>query len=117
VMSLEDALNAKGEDGSRVGDELVRIGYAGDATPGERLPHEYLEIHIEQGPVLDAEGIQIGVVDSLQGISWHRVTVEGKAKHAGTTPTHMRRDAGLAASALNLALREISLASGSTVTN
>ena len=54
--------------------------------PGFLRPHAYLELHIEQGPVLEREGVPIGAVDNLQGISWQRMTIDGDANHAGTTP-------------------------------
>ncbi len=105
-LDVDEALNAVGTDGTRLGDELARIGYAGDLEPGAIVPHEYLELHIEQGPVLEAEGQLIGVVENLQGISWQRVTVQGTANHAGTTPTRLRHDAGYVASAIVAFLRE-----------
>jgi N-carbamoyl-L-amino-acid hydrolase len=105
-LALDTALDAIGIDGTRLGDELARIGYAGDAQPGAPVPHEYLELHIEQGPILEAERTLIGVVDNLQGISWQRITVLGKANHAGTTPTRLRHDAGYVASAIVAFLRE-----------
>ncbi|MBL1597721.1 amidase, partial [Klebsiella pneumoniae] len=61
----------------------------GDLEPGSIVPHEYIELHIEQGPVLEAEGIQIGAVENLQGISWQEITIKGTANHAGTTPTRL----------------------------
>lgn len=76
-MPVDAALDTVGIDGTRLGDELARIGYAGDLEPGAIVPHEYLELHIEQGPILEAERIRIGVVESLQGISWQQVTVQG----------------------------------------
>lgn len=105
-LDLQTALDTVGTDGTRLGDELVRIGYAGDMVPGAIVPHEYIELHIEQGPVLEAEGLQIGVVENLQGIAWQRVTVRGVANHAGTTPTRLRHDAGYAAAACVTFLRE-----------
>lgn len=68
-ISLKKITDTVGTDGTRLGDELQRIGYAGDLEPGSIVPHEYIELHIEQGPVLEAEGIQIGAVENLQGIS------------------------------------------------
>lgn len=105
-LSANDALNIIGIDGTRLGDELMRIGYAGDMEPGFICPHEYLELHIEQGPVLEIEGQDIGVVENLQGISWQKITVHGTANHAGTTPTRLRHDAGYVASAIVAFLRE-----------
>ena len=105
-LPLQAALDAVGTDGTRLGDELARIGYAGAMVPGAIRPQEFLELHIEQGPVLEAEGKAIGVVDRLQGISWQRVTIRGVANHAGTTPTRLRHDAGYAAAACITFLRE-----------
>ena len=113
-LSAEAALDTLGTDGSRLGDELARIGYAGDLEPGAIVPHEYLELHIEQGPILEAEGIQIGVVENLQGISWQQVTIKGNANHAGTTPTHLRHDAGYVACAAVAEARAIARDSAGT---
>ena len=111
-LSLDEALATCGEDGSVLGEELARIGYAGTVEPGFLRPHAYVELHIEQGPVLEREGLRIGVVESLQGISWRRVSFEGRANHAGTTPMAMRRDAGHAAAVAIAHLRELAQASG-----
>lgn len=104
--SCEQALATLGTDGKTLGDELKRIGYAGDMAPGALSPHCYVELHIEQGPVLEHEGFQIGAVESIQGISWQRVVIEGQANHAGTTPMKLRRDAGLAAARVVTYLRD-----------
>lgn len=96
-LDVDTALATVGADGTVLGEELARIGYAGHREPGFLRPHAYVELHIEQGPLLEREGIAIGAVENLQGISWQRVTVEGSANHAGTTPMAMRRDAGQAA--------------------
>ncbi|WP_214474786.1 Zn-dependent hydrolase [Mesorhizobium sp. dw_380] len=96
-IGVEAALAAVGTDGCTLGQELARIGYAGDREPGFLKPHIYVELHIEQGPVLEREGIPIGAVETLQGISWQRITLDGVANHAGTTPMSMRCDAGYAA--------------------
>lgn len=103
-LDFETALATIGTDGAVLGAELARIGYAGTQAPGFLKPHAYLELHVEQGPVLEAEGITIGAVENLQGISWQRVTIEGMANHAGTTPMAMRRDAGVAAARVIAAL-------------
>jgi amidase, hydantoinase/carbamoylase family len=110
-LPLEAALASVGTDGTVLGAELARIGYAGDREPGFLRPHAYVELHIEQGPVLEAEGTLIGAVENLQGISWQRVTIEGVANHAGTTPMAMRRDAGLAAARVVTWLRDLATAS------
>lgn len=114
-MDVQAALDTLGTDGTRLGDELARIGYAGDLEPGAIVPHEYLELHIEQGPILEAEGLQIGVVENLQGISWQQVTVQGNANHAGTTPTRLRHDAGYVACAAVAEARAIARDAGSTL--
>ena len=105
-LALETALATVGTDGAVLGEELARIGYAGELEPGAIRPACYLELHIEQGPVLEAERLAIGAVDSLQGISWQRVTISGAANHAGTTPIAARRDAGLAAARVITHLRD-----------
>lgn len=96
-LGADDALAIRGTDGVRLGEELARIGYAGREEPGFLQPESYIELHIEQGPVLEREGFAIGAVENLQGISWQRVTIEGVANHAGTTPMALRHDAGHAA--------------------
>ncbi|MBX4924843.1 Zn-dependent hydrolase [Rhizobium binae] len=105
-LDVDNALATVGTDGTKLGEELRRIGYDGEHQPGFIRPHAYLELHIEQGPVLEREGIQIGAVENLQGISWQRVTISGDANHAGTTPISMRRDAGHAAALVITFLRE-----------
>ncbi|MGR3591594.1 MAG: Zn-dependent hydrolase [Limimaricola soesokkakensis] len=82
-------------EGKRFGDELARIGYVGDEPVGRRKMHAMFELHIEQGPILEAEGKDIGVVTHGQGLSWTQVTVTGKESHTGSTPMPMRRNAGL----------------------
>ena len=114
-MALTDALNAVGTDGTRLGDELARIGYAGTAEPGFLRPEYFIELHIEQGPILDIEGVSVGAVENLQGISWQKVTITGEQNHAGTTPTYLRRDAGVAAAKVNLYLRERAVTTGKTL--
>ena len=114
-MALADALNAVGTDGTRLGDELKRIGYAGTVEPGFLRPEYFIELHIEQGPILDIEGVSVGAVENLQGISWQRVTITGEQNHAGTTPTYLRKDAGVAAAKVNLYLRERAVTTGKTL--
>ena len=96
-MPLEDALTIRATDGAVLGDELLRIGYAGPEPCPARPPHAYVELHIEQGPVLEAEGVTIGAVTGVQGISWTELTITGQSNHAGTTPMAMRHDAGYVA--------------------
>ena len=104
-MGLDEAMSTKSIDGAVFGDELRRIGYAGDAPLGLYQPYAFVELHIEQGPVLDIEGVRIGAVQNLQGIFWQEVTVSGQSNHAGTTPMRLRHDAGYAASAIATFLR------------
>jgi N-carbamoyl-L-amino-acid hydrolase len=106
-LSVEAALDLPGIDGSRLGDELVRIGYAGDHPCPGPAPHAFVEVHIEQGPVLEADGITIGAVTGVQGIHWEEITITGRSSHAGTTPMDLRRDAGYVAARLAVRVREI----------
>ena len=106
-MSVEDALHVTDDAGLRLGDELRRIGYAGDMPCGHIRPHAYVELHIEQGPVLDEDGVTIGAVENLQGISWTRIAIKGQANHAGTTPMRLRRDAGYAAANITNYVRQL----------
>ncbi|MGR9207458.1 allantoate amidohydrolase (plasmid) [Rhizobium leguminosarum] len=105
-LDVDTALATIGTDGTMLGDELERIGYAGEHQPGFLRPHAYIELHIEQGPILEREGIPVGAVEHLQGISWQRVVIMGDANHAGTTPISMRRDAGHAAARVVTFLRD-----------
>jgi N-carbamoyl-L-amino-acid hydrolase len=109
-LPLEQALSTVGIDGESVGDCLTRIGYGGTAACGSPRVHAYLELHVEQGPVLDSEGITIGAVQGVQGISWTEFTVRGVSNHAGTTPMRMRHDAGYVACAIAHHAREIARA-------
>ncbi len=115
-ISIDEALDTIGIDGVRLGDELNRIGYSGDADPSLLIPKEYLELHVEQGPVLDSENLDIGVVEHLQGISWKRIEIAGTANHAGTTPVSMRHDAGYAAARVIVFLRELARSAENTRT-
>lgn len=115
-MDVDEVLKVEGIDGTILGEELKRIGYEGTEEPGFIKPYAYVELHVEQGPILDKEEISVGVVENLQGISWQEVTIIGEANHAGTTPTYLRKDAGLAAAKINYYLRERALQSqGTTV--
>ena len=92
-LPLDQALATVGVDGAVAGAELRRIGYAGEAPVGRPNVHAYVELHVEQGPTLEAEGYEIGAVEGVQGISWTELTLAGQSNHAGTTPMRMRRDA------------------------
>ncbi len=97
-MPLAEALASVAvDDGATLGDELARIGYAGPAPVGAPRVDSFFELHIEQGPVLDREGIAIGVVEGVQGICWMELSFSGHSNHAGTTPMALRCDAGMAA--------------------
>lgn len=82
-------------DGKTLGDELKRIGFEGDAPCGGRPFRAYYELHIEQGPILEDEGIDIGVVTHGQGLKWLQITLTGKEAHTGSTPMRKRVNAGL----------------------
>ncbi len=111
-MSLESALDIEGIDGKRLGDELERIGFRGAAPCPGPIPKAFIELHVEQGPILEADTTSIGAVDSVQGISWTEITIEGQSNHAGTTPMHMRHDAGFAAAQIATFVRQIALEIG-----
>ena len=106
-MTVEEAMSTAAADGAVVGDELERIGYRGPMPCPGPAPHAFVEYHIEQGPVLEEEGVAVGAVEGVQGISWTEVTIEGQSNHAGTTPMRLRRDAGLAAGEVAVAVRRI----------
>lgn len=106
-LSLAEALATTDADGITLESELQRIGYQGDAPCGNTPVHAFVELHIEQGPVLEQEGIQIGAVTGVQGMSWMEYTVRGVSNHAGTTPMALRHDAGYGAMAIALAAREL----------
>ncbi len=96
VHTLDYAYGRKDPEGKSFGDELKRIGWVGDEKVGARKMHAYFEYHIEQGPILEAEHKQIGVVTHGQGLWWLEFTLTGKEAHTGSTPMNMRVNAGLA---------------------
>lgn len=108
ALDLGEMLATVATDGNGVlGEELKRIGYSGDIPPASLTPKAYLELHVEQGPVLEQEKIQIGAVTGVQGISWTEFVIEGQSNHAGTTPMSMRHDAGAVAAAIAVEARKI----------
>jgi N-carbamoyl-L-amino-acid hydrolase len=107
-MTTEEALDITAIDGPRFGDELVRIGYAGSAPCPGPIPHSFVELHIEQGPLLEANNVRIGAVVGVQGISWQEVTVVGQSNHAGTTPMSLRHDPTYVAAEIAVFLRQLS---------
>jgi N-carbamoyl-L-amino-acid hydrolase len=96
IHTLDYAYGRKDMEGKSFGDELKRIGWVGDEPVGARKMHSYFEYHIEQGPILEAENKQIGVVTHGQGLWWLEFTLTGKEAHTGSTPMNMRVNAGLA---------------------
>jgi N-carbamoyl-L-amino-acid hydrolase len=105
-IPLRQALDSHDADGVSVAQELARIGYSGDADCDFRA-HAFVELHVEQGPVLEREGIGIGAVEGVQGISWTEIRITGVSNHAGTTPMALRHDAGYAAAAIAVFVREL----------
>ena len=107
-LPLADALATCDADGVSVRSELQQIGYLGSAPVAAPHVDSYVELHIEQGPVLEQMGRQIGVVEGVQGISWTEFTVSGQSNHAGTTPMALRHDAALVAAQVAVFVRELS---------
>jgi N-carbamoyl-L-amino-acid hydrolase len=97
-------------EGLSFGAELERIGYRGDEVCGARRLGAFFELHIEQGPILEAEGKTIGIVTGVQGMRWYEVTVTGMECHAGSTPMHLRADALVAAARMIGAVQVVGLA-------
>jgi len=110
IHTLDWAYDRTDADGVRLGDELQRIGYAGDEEVGARQMHAFFELHIEQGPILEKEGKDIGVVTHGQGLKWLQVTLTGKESHTGSTPMPMRVNAGLGMAHMTVLVDEIALA-------
>lgn len=93
AFSLDDGLSCADPDGKTIGEELQRIGYAGETSMGGRDLHAFFELHIEQGPILEEEGVDIGVVTTAQGQRWYEIELTGVESHAGPTPMAKRKDA------------------------
>ncbi len=110
AFDLDYGLSRADVDGKTMGEELKRIGYAGDAPVGGRPVGAFFEAHIEQGPILEAEGKTIGVVGGVQGIRWYEVVVTGQDAHAGPTPMPRRKDALVGASRMVGEVNRIGLA-------
>ncbi len=96
-------------EGKKFGDELKRIGWVGDEEVGARKMHAMFELHIEQGPILEAEGKDIGVVTHGQGLRWIECTVTGKESHTGSTPMRMRKNAGRGLARITELVHEIAM--------
>jgi N-carbamoyl-L-amino-acid hydrolase len=114
ALDLDEMLASESIDGKILADELKRIGYHGDAEVNRFRAHCFVELHVEQGPVLEQEGIGIGAVTGVQGISWTEYRIDGTSNHAGTTPMHLRQDAGYAAAAIAVEARRIATDMGGT---
>src|SRR5919199_349450 len=107
VFSRDYVYGRADREGHTFGDELARIGYRGEEGARPREIAASLELHIEQGPVLEAGGESVGVVEGVVGIGWYWVTVRGQSAHAGPTPMTMRRDAIVAAARMIVAARDL----------
>ncbi|MCS5600596.1 MAG: Zn-dependent hydrolase, partial [Paracoccus sp.] len=106
----EDYANSREDaEGRTFGAELDRIGWRGDEEPGRRPIHAMFEYHIEQGPILEAEGKQVGIVTHGQGLWWLQVTLLGKDAHTGSTPMEMRMNAGLGMARITEAVHRIAM--------
>ncbi|WP_282182797.1 Zn-dependent hydrolase [Aliiroseovarius marinus] len=103
------AYDREDAEGKKFGDELQRIGWVGDEEVGARKMHAMFELHIEQGPILEAEGKDIGVVTHGQGLNWLEVTIIGKESHTGSTPMHMRINAGRGLALITELVHEIAM--------
>ena len=110
VHSLDYAYGRKDLDGKSYGEELERIGWRGDEPVGSRKMHAYFEYHIEQGPILEAEQREIGIVTHCQGLWWLEFTLTGREAHTGSTPMAMRVNAGLAMARILEMVQEVAMA-------
>lgn len=110
VIDIEHAWSRQDQDGLTYGAELERIGWKGPEDVGARKMHAYYELHIEQGPILEAEGKQIGVVTHCQGLWWLEFTLTGREAHTGSTPMTMRVNAGLAMARILEMVQEVAMA-------
>ena len=109
VHTLDWAYAKEDADGKKFGDELKRIGWIGDEEVGNRKMKAFFELHIEQGPILEAEGKDIGVVSRGQGLNWLQVTLTGRESHTGSTPMPMRKNAGLGMAKITNLVHEIAM--------
>jgi N-carbamoyl-L-amino-acid hydrolase len=110
-IPLEEAWSLTDRDGITLRDALEAAECAGEGAVQLEPPHAFLELHVEQGPLLRAHGMDVGVVTGIQAFAWHELTLSGQSAPAGTTPMGLRRDAGVAAAKINLELRQM-VASG-----
>jgi N-carbamoyl-L-amino-acid hydrolase len=117
LADLDEILASRAYDNpdETIGSRLKAIGYNGNLKPGSIPFHCFFELHIEQGPVLESNGVDIGVVEMVQGIHWTRYTIIGEANHAGTTPNAYRKDAGYAAAQIQTFIGDLSRQSNSQI--
>lgn len=108
-FSREEVHTVRDRAGMRFGDALAEIGYRGDEANRPLPASAYLELHIEQGPVLEAIGKPVGVVGGIVGITWNEVTVSGQSDHAGPTPMPLRKDALMAAAEMITTIEQLAL--------
>ena len=109
VLDRDWAYTREDAEGKKFGEELERIGWKGDEKVGARKMKAFFELHIEQGPILEAEGKDIGVVTHGQGLRWVQCTVTGKGQHTGSTPMYMRRNAGRGLAQITELVHEIAM--------
>jgi N-carbamoyl-L-amino-acid hydrolase len=109
MHTLDWAYAREDAEGKRFGEELERIGWVGDEEVGDRKMHAFFELHIEQGPILEAENKEIGVVTHGQGLWWLEVRLTGKESHTGSTPMDMRVNAGLGMARITEAVHRIAM--------
>ncbi|MER9654892.1 Zn-dependent hydrolase [Mesorhizobium sp. M0152] len=109
VLDQADVYEHTDKNGKKFGEELERIGWKGTEKVGDRKIHAFFELHIEQGPILEDEGIDIGVVTHGQGLKWLQVTLTGKEAHTGSTPMPKRRNAGLGMARVTELVHEIAM--------
>lgn len=109
IHTLDWAYERTDAEGTRLGDELKRVGFLGDENVGERKMHAFFELHIEQGPILEQAGKDIGVVTHGQGLKWLEITLIGKESHTGSTPMPMRVNAGLGMARITEMVNDIAL--------
>ena len=109
LFDRDFAYGIESPEGETLGDELARIGYKGSEPCGEHTLGALFEAHIEQGPILEAAGVPIGVVGGAQGQRWYDIEVRGRDSHAGTTPMPARKDALVAAARMAARIEDIAL--------
>ena len=107
IYEVNTLLSAKDAEGNIFGDELDKIGWKGSETVGSQKFHCYYELHIEQGPILETEEVDIGIVTHGQGLKWLEIKLSGVEQHTGTTPMNVRKDTSLALSEIILAVNHI----------